>query len=85
VNEDLYPVVTRAIEEVLDENRKPRVAFDRKSRILQDLDLDSLNLALLIVKLEERTGRDPFRDGFENFQTVGELVDLYQKADARTS
>jgi acyl carrier protein len=81
----MYPVVARAIEEVLDENRKPRVAFDRNSRLLSDLDLDSLNLALLIVKLEERTGRDPFRLGFENFETVGELVALYQSADGRSS
>jgi acyl carrier protein len=81
----MFAVVSRAIGEVLDENRKPRAAFDRDSRILQDLDLDSLNLALLLVKLEERTGRDPFREGFENFTTVGELVALYQKADARPS
>ena len=53
--------------------------------LLSDLDPDSLNLALLIVKLEERTGRDPFRLGFENFETVGELVALYQRADGRSS
>jgi len=85
MNEDMSSIVARAIEEVMVENRKPKVAFDGNSRILSDLGLDSLNLALLIVKLEERTGRDPFRDGFQNFQTVGELVTLYQKADAGSS
>jgi hypothetical protein len=30
------------------------------------------------VKMEERTGQDPFAEGFVNFQTVGELADLYK-------
>lgn len=77
-------VVSRAIGEVFEENGKPKVAVRPDSRILEDLGLDSLNLALLLVKLEERTGRDPFAAGFENFTTVGELVALYQKAERST-
>jgi len=43
-----------------------------------DLPMDSLDLATLVVALEQRTGRDPFREGFRQFTTVGELAALYQ-------
>lgn len=43
-----------------------------------ELPMDSLDLATLIVVLEGRTGRDPFRAGFRRFTTVGELAALYQ-------
>ncbi len=43
------------------------------------LPIDSLDLALLVVELEEFTGFDPFATGFVNFRTVGELAQLYQR------
>lgn len=50
----------------------------RETRFLGgDLGIDSLDLATLIVALEDLTGLDPFRAGFRNFTTVGELADLY--------
>jgi acyl carrier protein len=45
-----------------------------------DLGLDSLDLATLIVSLQEKTQLDPFRSGFIMFRTVGELVDLFSAA-----
>jgi acyl carrier protein len=42
-----------------------------------DLPIDSLDLATLVVELEQVTGRDPFQAGFINFHTVGELSRLY--------
>lgn len=41
--------------------------------------IDSLDLASLVHQLEEVTGHDPFRDGFVNFQTAGELARLYRR------
>lgn len=41
------------------------------------LPIDSLDLATLLVVLEQRTGQDPFRTGFRQFTTVGELASLY--------
>ncbi|CAK0775490.1 Carrier domain-containing protein [Azospirillaceae bacterium] len=41
------------------------------------LPMDSLDLATLLVVLERRTGQDPFRAGFRQFVTVGELASLY--------
>ena len=43
-----------------------------------DLPIDSLDLATLLVVLEQRTGRDPFRAGLRQFTTVGELAALYR-------
>jgi len=43
----------------------------------EELGLDSLDLATLVVTLEERTGRRPFDNGFVMFRTVGELVTLF--------
>ncbi len=43
-----------------------------------DLPIDSLDLATLLVVLEQRTGQDPFRAGFIQFNTVGELAALYR-------
>lgn len=42
-----------------------------------ELPIDSLDLATLLVVLEQRTGQDPFRDGLRQFTTVGELAALY--------
>lgn len=44
------------------------------------LPFDSLDLATLIVALEGETGKDPFRQGFRQFTTAGELAALYAAA-----
>jgi acyl carrier protein len=44
------------------------------------LPFDSLDLATLIVALEGVTGKDPFRSGFRQFTTAGELAALYENA-----
>lgn len=43
----------------------------------EDLGIDSLDLATLIVNLEEKTGLHPFEEGFVMFRTVGDLVALF--------
>jgi acyl carrier protein len=54
------------------------IVFKPDSVLLGEaLGLDSLDLATLVVTLEERTGRRPFDNGFVMFQTVGELVNLF--------
>ena len=44
-----------------------------------DLPIDSLDLASLVRELEDITGHDPFKDGFVDFRTAGELARLYVK------
>lgn len=41
------------------------------------LDIDSLDLATLVVILEEKTGLTPFASGFVLFHTAGELAKLF--------
>jgi acyl carrier protein len=43
------------------------------------LPIDSLDLAALVVELEQATGHDPFKQGFVDFRTAGELVQLYRQ------
>jgi len=43
------------------------------------LPIDSLDLAGLVVELELATGLDPFKNGFVEFRTAGELADLYSR------
>jgi len=43
------------------------------------LGIDSLDLATLVVSLEEHTGLHPFEEGFVMFKTVGELVQLFSR------
>lgn len=45
------------------------------------LPVDSLDLAAIVVELEKVTGHDPFRDGFINFRTVGQLARMYSEAE----
>lgn len=41
--------------------------------------IDSLDLASLVRELEDVTGHDPFKDGFIEFRTAGELAKLYER------
>lgn len=44
------------------------------------LGVDSLDLAVIVTELQQVTGLDPFKGGFRNFRTVGELAQLYTAA-----
>lgn len=45
-----------------------------------DLAMDSLDLAIFLLILEEKTGKDPFRQGFRTFVSVADLAALYSAA-----
>lgn len=42
-----------------------------------DIQIDSLDLAVLITEMQEVSRKDPFKAGFRNFRTVGELAGMY--------
>ena len=44
------------------------------------LSIDSLDLAVVVTELQRVTKVDPFKEGFRNFRTVGELARLYAEA-----
>jgi acyl carrier protein len=41
------------------------------------LPIDSLDLAQLVLELQKSTGKDPFANGFVNFESAGELSRLF--------
>ena len=43
-----------------------------------ELSIDSLDLATVVVELQTRTSRDPFAGGFVPFETLGQLVKLFE-------
>ena len=62
---------------VLQKGQTP-VPVDENTRFLGGtLPLDSLDLAVLVTELQTLTRNDPFQAGFKEFQTVGELAELY--------
>ena len=39
--------------------------------------IDSLDLAILVITLEDATELKPFENGFVMFETIGELISLF--------
>ena len=67
------------INEVRANKQQPPVTqITPASRLREDLDFASLDLAELTVRIEERFGVDVFADGL--VQTVGEIQDKIAKA-----
>lgn len=75
---NLIQTVKETILEVLEENGLEKVTLEDNTNILRDTPLDSLGLAVVVVKLEETTDKDPFSEGFVSFNTIGELAALYE-------
>lgn len=66
------------IREVLQQNGRKETSLQPETDILGETSLDSLDLAQVIILLQEKTGKDPFSKGFINFKTVQELAALYE-------
>lgn len=77
MGDDVTDLVIATINEVLAENGHEAVKLARDTNILRDTPLDSMGLAIVVVRLEEKTSKDPFATGFISFRTVGELASLY--------
>lgn len=77
--------VVATIREVLIEIIKERTSLvpeitEDTEFLGTELPIDSLDLATLVVELEQRLQQDPFKSGFKAFRTVGELSTLYADA-----
>lgn len=71
-------IVIETVHEVLQENGHDPVPLTSDTNLLQQTPLDSMGLAVVVLRLEEKTGRDPFAGGFRLFQTIEELAALYE-------
>jgi carbonic anhydrase/acetyltransferase-like protein (isoleucine patch superfamily) len=73
------------INRVLSESGREVKPIDDDDTLSDALRLDSLDLAVTVVGLEQELGVDPFRDGASPVQTFGQLVAIYEKACERQS
>jgi acyl carrier protein len=71
-------LVTEAIREVMRQNGRKEIELKPETDIMKDSALDSLDVAQVVVMLEEKTKKDPFAKGFIRFRTIQELADLYE-------
>ncbi len=74
--------VRGCIQKIVDGIRRqkgfPTVPLAEQTRFLDgQLGIDSLDLAVVVTELEQTTRKDPFKHGFRNFRTVGELARIY--------
>lgn len=73
-----HQIILKAINEVLSESgRSERSDVAEASHLKRDLDLDSLDLAVLTVKIEAETGIDVFADGI--VETVGQIREKLER------
>jgi acyl carrier protein len=75
--------VISEIERIAGEHRKKLAPLDEKS-VLMDTGLDSLCFAVLVARLEDRLGVDPFStsDNVSFPVTLGDFVRVYEDAAA---
>ena len=78
---DLVQTISHIINRVLADKGEVEHPVGANTMILGgDLDFDSLDLAALVVELDQATGANPFGAGFINFYTVGELATIYSES-----
>jgi aryl carrier-like protein len=74
----LRSIITTTFEEVAREQQRKLAPLSDDLKLL-DCGLDSLSLALIVSRLEDMLGYDPF-DSAEMFPvTFGDFVSLYEK------
>lgn len=77
-HEELITRIQVILNQILDAKGVPRVELSEDVPVLDGtLPIDSLDLAQIVIELQSATGKDPFRDGFIQFRTVGELARLF--------
>lgn len=75
---DLLDTISSFIKEVRRTKNLPPIVIEPSTSLVDgSAGIDSLDLAALVVELEARTGKDPFVNGFRDFDSVGALVKLY--------
>ncbi len=75
---DTVKLVIEAVERQIADKGETAPPIDENTPLLGgSLPIDSLDLAVIVTQLRDTAGRDPFANGFINFQTVGDLARLY--------
>lgn len=78
INKSSFDIIVQIIQSKLKEKGLVACEIFPESQLLGgSIPIDSLDLATIIVEIEENITIRPFEEGFINFQTVGELAALY--------
>ncbi len=77
---DLRRQIVAVVNKILSDSGRPTCQPTDQDTLTSDLGLDSLDLAVLVVTLEQQLGVDPFRDGSAPVHTLGDLIDVYAEA-----
>jgi acyl carrier protein len=77
---DLRTAVTGAIQRVFSDSAREIPSTSDDAVFGEQIKLDSLDFAVIVVQLEQSLSVDPFRDGAQPVRTVGEFVKLYEDA-----
>jgi hypothetical protein len=77
---DVYALITKRVSDRINEKGLNVPELKAETRLLGgELPLDSLDLAIILVEMQEQVGQDPFAAAFVEFYTIGELASIYQK------
>lgn len=76
---DVRTAVADAINKVLTDSGRPAREFTDNDTLTGTIGLDSLDLAVMVVTLEQAIGVDPFRGGAAPVPTFGKVVELYSQ------
>lgn len=77
-------VIKETIVRVLREGGREDPAIADDDLLRESLDLDSMDLAVIVVRLEQQLGVDPFRTRRTPVHTVADLIAQYQQSLSQT-
>jgi acyl carrier protein len=77
-SESVADVISRVINRILTDSGRPARRLQADDSLVGTVGLDSLDLAVLVVGLEQALGVDPFRQGARPVTTFAQLVELYE-------
>lgn len=80
MNDDVFQEVVRYLSEDFD---IPAEKIQRQSRMVEDLELDSIDGVNLMVKFQEITGAKVTAEQFASISTVEDLINLIVSLRAR--
>jgi len=78
-DQDVHSTVVDVINRVLSDSGRPTRSIENDDTFTGTLGRDSLDLAVMVVGLEQQLGVDPFRAGAKPVANVGQLVELYEQ------
>ncbi len=78
--DEIMSLIQRAVDAALEAKGHPKVVLEPGTDLLDgSVGIDSLDLAGVVVELQNNLGTDPFADGFVEFREAGELARLFHR------